>query len=78
MSLEIKKSISAIGDSLAFAYGAFTGVKNSQPESTPPVGSRNQLRPQTANTGEVGTAGLVGLGAMPLIVLAAGIYFMSR
>lgn len=78
MSLDIKRSISAIGDSLAYAYGAFSGIKETQVENTPPVGSRDQITPQRGNTGAVGTAGLVGMGAMPLVVIAVGLYFMTR
>ncbi|MBA7519570.1 hypothetical protein ES705_11649 [subsurface metagenome] len=78
MSLEIKRSLSAIGDSLAYAYGAFTGIKETQDENTPPIGSRDQKAPQTVGGGGVGTAGLMGFGLMPLVVIGLGIWFMTR
>lgn len=77
MSLDIKKTLSAMGDSLAYAYGAFSGVKENQAENTPPVGSRDQIQKQVANSGGAPAAGIMGLGMLPLIIIA-GLFFMLK
>lgn len=76
MSLDVSRTLSAMGDSLAYAYGAFTGVKESQAENTPPVGSRDQVAPQVGNSGA--RAGFFGLGMLPLLAIAAGLFFMLK